>query len=376
MVYDCVILGVGGIGSAAMFAAANRGWNVLGIERYGAAHDRGSSHGRTRIIRTAYFEHPNYVPLARDAWQRWEAIQALDQTPLIQKTGLLQVGKETGEVIQGVLASAKTHDISVSELSTREAMNRFPALKLPEDCHAVFEEQAGFLHVENCVTQFIKLALQKSATMMPNTIAETISVNEDDTLSIETDSGRIETQRLIITLGSWSRDLLGGLDIDIDVVRKPIFWFQIDRNDIKYQNGFPAFLIESSERCFYCLPEVDYLGLKVAEHSGGTPVERPEQLDRGVHPDELALAEAFLDEHFEFSRRRLVHDGVCMYSMSRDGHFIVDSHPDCPNIVFAAGMSGHGFKFAPVIGERLVGMLESESNEQFEFLRMDNRQLS
>ena len=211
---------------------------------------------------------------------------------------------------------------------------------------------------------------------MPNTVVETIGVNDDGSVTVVTDSDKLTANRLIITLGSWSTDLLGGLGLDIEVIRKPTFWFQIDRHDIKYQNGFPAFLIESGEQCFYCVPEVDYLGLKVAEHSGGTVVERPMGLDRNQRSEDLAAAESFLDEHFDFTRRRLVHHAVCMYSMSRDSHFVVDSHPDCSNIVFAAGMSGHGFKFAPVIGERLVEMLDFKTNEQFDFLRMGNRQLA
>lgn len=375
MVYDCIVLGVGGIGSAALYAAAKRGWSVLGIERFGAVHDRGSSHGRTRIIRTAYFEHPDYVPLVRSAWQRWESIQSQDSTPLLYKTGLLQAGEESGEVIKGVLASARQHDIEIQEMSAAEAMKQFPALKLPVDSHVVFEQQAGILLVENCVAQMIRLAQLEGAKLMTDTLAEKIKVNANQTITVTTDRGRYDATRLIMTPGSWSGDLLTGLQQNIRVLRKPQFWFQIDRTDIKLHNGFPAFLIERPEDCFYCIPELDYLGMKVAEHSGGVTVEDPSCVDRACDPGELAAAEAFLDRHFNFTRRRLVHHSVCMYSMSTDGHFVVDAHPDFPNIVFAAGMSGHGFKFAPVIGERLVGMLESEPYDEFEFLRQGSRKL-
>ena len=375
MVYDCIVLGVGGIGSAALYAAAKKGWSVLGIDRFGAVHDRGSSHGRTRIIRTAYFEHPNYVPLARSAWNSWELLQGLGSTKLMQKTGLLQVGPESGEVIQGVLSSAREHEIAIEQMSTQDAMQRFPAFKLPNEQCAVFEEQAGFLLVENCIAQVLKLAQQESATLMSNTVAERISVDDDGTINVITSDETFRARRLVIALGSWTRELLSGLEFGIEVVRKPMFWFQIDRTDIKYQNGLPAFLIETDENCFYSIPEVDYLGMKVAEHSGGQPVADPLEVDRNCNADEQSACEAFLDQHFEFSKRRLVHHSVCMYSMSADGHFIVDSHPDCSNIVFAAGMSGHGFKFAPVIGERLVEMLDSQANEDFDFLRMGNRQL-
>ena len=269
MVYDCIVLGVGGIGSAALYAAASKGWSVLGIERFGAVHDRGSSHGRSRIIRTAYFEHPDYVPLARSAWQKWEAIQSLDDKAIMHKTGLLQVGDRSGEVISGVLTSAREHDIAIEEMSGSEAMKRFPAFKLAAESHAVFEEQAGVLLVENCVAQLIKLARQQSANLVTDTVAQTITVNPDQTISVTTDRGRYDASRLIICMGSWSNDLLTGLELNLEILRKPQFWFQIDRTDIKYQNGFPAFLIENGADCYYGIPEIDYLGMKVARHSGG-----------------------------------------------------------------------------------------------------------
>jgi glycine/D-amino acid oxidase-like deaminating enzyme len=181
---------------------------------------------------------------------------------------------------------------------------------------------------------------------------------------------------LIVTAGPWVRKLLSRPDFEIDVLRKQQHWFQLDRSDIRYQNGFPAFLIEfANQRCFYGFPEIDYLGMKVAEHTGGSAVGHPGQLNRDCDPMELADVERFVDASFNFTRRRLVHYSVCMYSMSRDGHFIVDSHPDSSRITFAAGLSGHGFKFAPLLGERLVGLLEGESDPMFDFFRMQDRSL-
>ncbi len=376
MPYDCVVVGVGGIGSAALYAAARRGWSVLGMERFGSAHDRGSSHGRTRIIRTAYFEHPHYVPLARRAWDAWESIQGLDSIELVRRTGLLQVGDPDGELIRGVLKSAEEHDLPVRWMSAAETMQRFPALRLKMDSVGVFEESAGFLRVENCVAQFIKLARDRGAELATNLTAQSIVINDDHSITIHTDTDSIRTRRLILTAGPWARQLLSRPRFDIRVLRKQQHWFQLDRHDIKYQNGFPAYLIESANgRCFYGFPEIDYLGMKVAEHTGGSLVDEPGQLNRECDPVELADAERFLDESFHFSRRRLVHQSACMYSMSRDGHFIVDIHPDSDAVAFAAGLSGHGFKFAPLLGERLVGLLERESDPMFDFLRMNDRRL-
>ena len=158
------------------------------------------------------------------------------------------------------------------------------------------------MHVENCVAQLIKLAQAKSAELKTNTTVQSISVNPDNTISVSTDQGNFKAARLIVTLGSWSNELLTGLELNVQVLRKSQFWFQIDRTDIKYQNGFPAFLIEIGDTCFYCMPEIDYLGMKVAEHSGGRVVESAASLDRSCDPDDLASAENFLREHFEFTR--------------------------------------------------------------------------
>ena len=375
MVYDCIVLGVGGVGSATLFAAARRGWNVLGIDRFGSAHDRGSSHGRTRIIRTAYFEHPNYVPLAQRSWQEWEKIQSASDIRLLQKTGLLQVGDPEGEVLSGLLASAEQYQLSIQQLSAESAMQRFPAFKIDNSQRCIYEDDAGFLLIENCVAKLIQLAKNLGAEFVPNTQIETVNVNADGTIKLVAANEEFLTHRLIVTIGTWACELLGSLPFDIQIIRKQQQWFQFDRVDIKYQNGFPAFLFEEDFGCFYGFPEIDYLGMKVAEHSGGQPLDDPLALDRQCNEDDVKITEEFIDRRFDFTRRRLVHHSVCMYSMSRDQHFIIDHHPENDRIVFAAGLSGHGFKFAPVIGQRLVDMLDGKTDPIFEFLKIGDRQL-
>jgi glycine/D-amino acid oxidase-like deaminating enzyme len=181
---------------------------------------------------------------------------------------------------------------------------------------------------------------------------------------------------LIVTAGPWFNQLNAELPIRLQILRKQQHWFQINRNDIKYQNGFPCFLVENDRGCFYGFPEIDTLGMKIAEHSGGQVVTRPDDVDRLLNQRDLERCEQFLRESFEFTRHRLVHFSACMYSMSTDGHFIIDHHPQYRQIVFAAGMSGHGYKFAPIIGERLVGMLENEPDPLFDFLQSGSRQLA
>lgn len=358
-----------------MLAAVQRGWKVLGLEQFGGAHGKGSSHGRTRIIRTAYYEHPNYVPLAREAWDAWHTLESKGDVKLIQKTGLLQVGDADGEIIQGVLRSADDHAIPIQRWTAKETMERYPAFKLPKDSTCIYEEQAGYLLIENCVAQQIKLATTMGAEVRANSTATGLTISDDESVRVHLDNETIEAKRLIVCAGSWTQLLLDSLSVDLKVIRKQQQWFQLDRVDIKYQNGFPVFLIDTDNGCFYGFPEIDYLGMKVAEHSGGQPVDSPSNVKRDCDLSDQRATESFTDSYLNFTRRRLVHHSVCMYTMSQDGHFIIDHHPDSRQIVFAAGMSGHGFKFAPLIGERLVGLLVDEPDGQWDFLRMEGRKL-
>ena len=376
MKYDCIVLGVGGIGSGALLAAAKRGWKVLGLEQFGAVHDKGSSHGHTRIIRTAYFEHPNYVPLCQRAWLEWEQLQASCQNQLIQKTGLLQVGAPDLEVITGVLESAKLHDLSVTEMSAAEVMKRFPAIKVNDQHVGVFEEQAGFLRVENCVAELLKRAMEAGAEMKADFSVGGWSIESDGTIVVHGESENYRAERLIVTAGAWFKQLFPDLPIDLQIIRKQQQWFQIDRTDVKYQNGFPCFLFEDESGCFYGMPEIDYLAMKIAEHSGGQATESADKLDRSENANDRSRAEKFLNDSFVFTKSRLVHSSVCMYSMSSDGHFVVDQHPDHDQIAFACGMSGHGFKFAPILGQRLVEILDGKDDSNFDFLRIGDRQLA
>ena len=170
--YDCIVVGLGGVGSAALLSAASQGWSVLGLEQFGLAHEFGSSHGHTRIIRTAYYEHPDYVPLARQSFARWLEFESQSKHELMKLTGLLQVGPEDSEVIQGTLASARRFDLSVEKLSQAQIVERFPVFKIDSQHVGLFEEQAGYLRVERCVATMGKLAMEAGASVRTNTAVE------------------------------------------------------------------------------------------------------------------------------------------------------------------------------------------------------------
>ncbi len=373
--FDCIVIGFGGVGSAALRYAALNGWKVLGIDRFGPAHNHGSSHGQTRVIRKSYFEHPNYVPLLKDAYEMWDELNKRHRTApevkeLLTQCGVLQVGPADGSVIKGVLNSAREHDIRVEQFSAEDVHKRLPILKIPNDHVGVFEPEGGFLRVELCVAAMIKQALAAGAKIKSGVCIDQWNVDDSGVIHVHSEQVTWSADRMIVCAGAWTSQVLGGLDLPLKVLAKQQHWYQIDRVEQKLVNQFPCFLLEKDDgSCFYSTPELDTLGMKVCEHSGGHPIESPEQLDQSIDADQQARVEGFLDQHFHFTKKRLVHHSMCMYTMTPSQHFILDRHPDHSQIAYAAGLSGHGFKFAPVLGKRLVDMLEEKRDARFDFLK-------
>ena len=356
MTYDAIILGTGGVGSAAAFHLARRGARVLGIDRFPGGHDRGSSHGETRIIRQAYFEHPDYVPLLLRAYELWRELEAATGAELLRQVGLLQIGPLEGVVVRGVLASARQHGLNVARLSAAEVRERWPGFGISDEQVGVFEQAAGYLRVERCVLAHLAAAKAAGAEFRFGVAARSWRPPGKD-IVVELDDGQLlAARRLIITAGPWAPQLLADLAIPLVVRRKHVHWFQNHHQNYQQDHGCPTFLYELPQGVFYGFPQIDALGVKVAEHSGGKPVADPLADPRELDPADAARVETFLQMHLPGVGRQRLRHSVCFYTMSPDEHFIVDRHPDNENVLFAAGLSGHGFKFTSVLGEALADL--------------------
>ena len=375
-IYDCIVLGFGGVGSQALRHAAMQGWSTLGIDQHGPAHDRGSSHGQSRVIRQTYYEHPNYVPLILRAYEMWDELNKRHRTSpdikeLMTQCGLLQIGKADSEAIQGVLGSAEANDLKIEQFTAEQVMQRLPIFKLSDDYVGIFEPAAGFLRVEICVAAAIKQAVKAGARLESGQKVDRWETQDDGTILVTTDQQTFKTKRLIVTAGAWSERLLPGVDLKMKVLRKQQQWFQIDRVDQKLVNSFPCFAIHNeSDDLFYGVPEIDSLGMKVCKHTGGKSLDSADNLNHDLDADVQGEVENFMGEYLNFGRARLVHHTGCMYSSTADENFVVDRHPENQNVVFAAGLSGHGFKFAPVLGKYLVDLLGGSEEAEFEFLKL------
>lgn len=373
--FDAIVLGMGGVGSAALDHLARRGVRALGIDRFPPGHDRGSSHGATRIIRQAYFEHPDYVPLLRRTYELWEDLSQRCGQKLFHQTGLLQVGSPRGEVVPGVIACAKQHQLEIEELTGREITARWPGFRVAEGFHGVFEKRAGYLEVEACVLAHLHEARAAGAELLTECSAIEWRASGSGVIVV-TERGEFSAGALIIAAGPWAGSLLNELDLQLVVRRKPVFWFEAMETAYSAARGSPCFLFELPGGIFYGMPQIDPSGVKAAEHTGGVAVSDPLSLNREIEPAERRRVEEFLAECLPQVSRRQTRHSVCMYTMSPDAQFIVDRHPQHANVAFAAGLSGHGFKFTPVLGEALADLaLEGKTGLPIEFLALGRESL-
>ena len=370
--YDAIVLGTGGVGSAALFHLAKRSSRVLGLDRFSGGHDRGSSHGETRVIRQAYFEHPDYVPLLLRAYQLWHELEALQQQQLFYQVGLLEVGPTNGRLMQGIRSAAIQHQLTVASISPQQMKQRFPGYRLPENCEALFEPMAGYLLVEQCVLAHLAEAKKRGAEIHCDEEIHNWKVNDAGTVIVSTNRQLYTADRLIVTGGAWAGDLLSSLKLPLRVVRKHMHWYACEQNSCYHeQQGAPTFFYETPVGMFYGFPQRNDRGLKLAEHTGGEPIDKPLEIGLAVDPVDRQLIEQFLSEHLPNVTLQPVDHTVCMYTLSPDEHFIVDTHPDHSQVAFAAGLSGHGFKFSSVLGEVLAELVwDGNPRLPIDFLRM------
>ncbi len=337
--YDLIVLGTGGIGSAALYHAASRGLRCLGLDRFPPAHDRGSSHGESRLIRLSYFEHPDYVPLLRRSYELWDALDP----SLLTRSGILYAGPAESDTIRGVLASAEQHGLVVEKAEPKD----FPQYVIPEGASAVFEPDAGWLPVESCVRAHLAAALNHGAE---HRWGETIEGwrERDAGVQVSTDRAAYSTDRLVIAGGAWSSQLLAALDLPLTVTRKHLHWFECE--DPRYRHGF---YIELAHGQFYGFPAQGGR-LKLAEHSGGERIDDPLCASREQDPNDDRHIDAFVADHLPGVKPARLDHATCFYTMTPDADFIVDNYPGSERVAFAAGLSGHGFKLAPALGELLI----------------------
>ncbi len=360
--FDVIVLGLGGMGAATVFECAQRGQRVLGIEQFPLVHDRGSSHGQTRVIRQAYYEHPDYVPLLRRAYDRWYDLEQRCGSRLFVECGVLSLSPPGGEVVAGVTQAARAHGLPIETLSHADIQQRFPEFRVPSDYVGAFEPNAGYLYIEECVGAHLDAA--RAAGALLHSEERVIRWKATGSgIEVETTHGRYSADRLIITAGPWAGRELQELGLPLEVLRKPLLWFDVAEPVRLRRDRFPIYMVESPGGFYYGFPVTDSRGHKLARHDGGLLVADPLNPHREPIPEDESDCRNFLETYIPAAAGRLLHHAVCMYTVTPDRHFILDVHPEHPRVVLGAGFSGHGYKFASVIGEVLADLSESGQSQ-------------
>ncbi len=358
MSYDVIVLGLGAMGSAAAQQLAARGKNVLGIEQFTPPHDKGSSHGGSRMIRQAYWESAAYVPLVLRSYELWERLERDAGKRLLTITGGLILGPAESQMVASGIAAARQHGIAYTVLVPREIRDRFPAITPLENDVAVFEERAGYLLPEECIRAQLKMAAGSGAELH---FEEKVLGWNADARSAEVTTSRAvyEAERLVVTAGPWANEMLQGL-VPLKVTRQVMTWIEPQGGIEPFlARHFPVFLCESPEdgRPGYGFPAIDGAGGGVKAAIHGSDVEcTPETVDRVIHELDGAEVIRKLKPRFPALDGEIVKAKTCLYTMTPDEHFVIGLHPELPWVSVACGFSGHGFKFAPVVGEILADL--------------------
>lgn len=360
--WDVIVLGLGGVGSAAVRHLASRGCRVLGLDQYAAGHAYGSSHGQTRIIRQAYFEAPDYVPLLQRAYELWEALEHDTAQELFVRCGLVELGPPHGVVIPGVIRSAEEHGLPIERLAPDGIRQRWPGIEGDADWQAVIESNAGFLRVESCVLAHLQMAQHEGADCRFD-ITSLRWQADGSGVRVVTSEGTHQASHLIVAGGPWSGQLLGNLGLPLQVLRKHLYWFEVDSPGFSVDEGFPCFFHETDAGLFYGFPAIDSSGVKVARHSGGEKIAGPDPVPMpvGLDAEDFQLVEEYVRRYLPGVSLRLSKRAGCYYTVTPDEHFVVDRHPEFPQVTLVTGLSGHGFKFASVLGELAAKLAVGES---------------
>jgi sarcosine oxidase len=356
--FDVAIIGLGAMGSAALAALASRSRRAIGIDRYVPGHDRGSSHGATRVIRLGYFEHPSYVPLLRAAYPLWRELEARSGCALLTITGIVEIGAPDSELVEGTLRSSRLHGLAHDILDSHTVMARFPAFRLPENSIGVFQPEGGFLRLEPAIEAMLTLARRAGAEIATDEQALAVKPRGHG-VRVVTARRTIDAACAIVAAGPWLKSLLPDLPVAIRVTRQVSGWFEPrDATDAALfaPGRFPVFLLQNQHGIYYGFPADGSHGIKIAKHHHFDEAVDPDRYDRSVSPRDEAAIRAVLGAHLPGADGRLLAAKTCLYTMTPDGDFLIDQIPGHPQIIVASPCSGHGFKFAPMIGEILADL--------------------
>ena len=376
--HDVIVVGIGSMGAAACLHLAKRGTKVLGIDSQPVPNTHSSYNGNTRVIRLTYQEHPDYVPLLREAYRLWDEIEQETDTKLLHKTGVLYIGFPNGEAISGVKLASEKHGLPYSTLTHAELAHQFPQFTLPEAMVGALEPEGGYLLSERAVETYARAAQRHGANLLTNEPVLDWS-HATHGVTVQTASGTHNAAKLIICAGAWSGPLLRLPKLEITVTRQVLGWVR-PPDEAPFQRGeFPVWNIDPNgdgdlTGIYYGFPMSDDpgegSGLKLARHHPGQPIS-PDAITAETFPADEEEIRLPLRRYLPGALGPIETIKVCKYTNSADGHFVIDRHPESDRLHFACGFSGHGFKFSSVTGRILSDLaLDGKTTHPINFLRL------
>ena len=369
--YDAIVVGVGGMGSAALYHLAARGKRVLGLERFDIPHDYGSSHGLTRIIRLAYYEHPSYVPLLGRSYALWRALQVEAGEQLLHITGSVDAGPAGGAIVEGSRTSCELHGLPHEVLTGADLRKRWPGYGLPDETAAIFQPEGGFLLPERCIVSHVFGALARGAEVRAREGVLSWERLSSGGVRVRTDRGSYEAGKLVITAGPWASQLLPELALLAVPERQVLAWLQPSRPELFSPERFPVFNLAVPEGRFYGFPVFSVPGFKFGKYHHLEETVNPDTVNRECTPQDEALLRSFAEKYFPHGAGPTMALKTCMFTNSPDEHFIIDRHPEHADVALAAGFSGHGYKFCSVVGEILADLaVDGETAHDIDLFRL------
>lgn len=373
MAYDVIVVGVGGMGSAAAWQLARRGRRVLGLERYDIPHARGSSHGVSRIIRLPYYEDPAYVPLLRRAYELWREAEAAAGERLLVTTGSIDAGPEGDALFEGALASARLHGLPHEVLTGAQVNARFPGYRLPPGLRAVFQPDGGLIASERAIVAHVRAAQALGAEVRARERVLGWEAHPGgEGVSVTTDKGAYAAARLVLTAGAWAGELARPLAGLAAPERQVLAWLQPRRPEWFGPDRFPVFNLQVEEGRYYGLPIYEVPGFKFGRYHHQGETGAADTLSREPDAADEALLRGFGARYFPDGAGPTLALRACLFTNTPDEHFVLDRHPGHPQVVLASPCSGHGYKFCSVIGEILADLATGDGRTRHEigFLRL------
>lgn len=359
--WDVVVAGVGGMGSSALFHLARRGCRVLGVERFWVPNDRGSSHGRSRIIRPTTAAGPAHVPLARRAYRLWSELERISGERLLRVTGSIDAGPPEGGFVSATRELCRVHDIEHEVLGAEEVGRRFPGLRLPSEHQAVFQPEGGVLDPERCVETWVRFAESLGASLRTGTSLEGFEAEGDGVrVRLRDAAGEEEEHRcgvLILTVGAWTAKVLGLVGTSPLVPERQVMgWFRPFTRALFVPERFPAFEVEVEEGRYYGFPDFEDEGFQLGRfHHLGERVD-PDRVRRTCSDRDRRVLRDFAERYVPEGAGDVERMETCLFTNTPDGHFVLDRLPGDDRVIVAGGFNGYGFQFASVVGEILADL--------------------